>query len=170
MFKSILTTALILGVSLTLSAQPMGGCDDYGDNNGYGMHSRGGMGHGEGHGGWFSELNLTDEQKIELQKLRDEIRPIREKNWEEVRVIRKKIREELAKDQSDRATLTEYSKKLSTLTFNMTEAMNDHVLKMREVFTKEQYDKMNEVYLNRRAQGGKRGWNNGMSNGHRGCW
>lgn len=155
--KSILVISSLLMIVVSLSAQPRG-------EGGHGPHGpEGGMKH---HRIW-AELNLNEDQKVEIKKLHEEMNPIRKKHREEMKAVREKVRDEMNKENSDRATLTTYSREMAELHFKQAEAMADHLLKIKVILTPEQFKKMTELHEKRKEMWKqKKGYGKGHGKGH----
>ncbi len=87
-------------------------------------------------------LNLTEKQKTKLQELRIEHKPAMVKIKETMKLIKQKSKVELLKDKPDKALLKKYSQEIADQSRIMAESMTEHLLKVKKVLTKEQFEKM----------------------------
>ncbi len=90
----------------------------------------------------FSELGLTAEQKEKLKTLHSEMGEARKKNFEAVRTIREKTKEELLKGEPSKSALDTYAGELGNLHKEITIARHDHLLKIKQILTAEQFSKI----------------------------
>jgi len=88
------------------------------------------------------ELNLTPEQKQKLHALRDERKAAREEHIAKMKEVRQKMKEELAKEKPDGKTLMKYATQTADLVEQMTKQRIDHLLKVKQVLSKEQFEKL----------------------------
>lgn len=98
--------------------------------------------HKKDHHPFMKELNLSEEQRAELKEIREKDKPFRKKHREEMKAIRQKAKEELLKDNPDRKVLKKYSQEIAQLHEKMSEQMIDHLLKVKKILTKEQFEKI----------------------------
>ena len=91
------------------------------------------------HGGPWKALNLTDEQKLQLKDLRDEGKTEIKEHFEKVREIREKIKDELLKEKPDKKALRKYGEALGKLHVEMHTNKTDHMLKVKEILSPEQF-------------------------------
>lgn len=96
---------------------------------------------GKRHGFW-EELNLTDEQSAQLKLLKLDIQKEHIIHFDEVRKVRNKIKDELLKEKPSQGTLNGYAKELGGLHGKLEEKRLAHFLKVKEVLTKEQFEKL----------------------------
>ncbi len=90
----------------------------------------------------WSELGLTEEQKVKLKELHMEIKAARGKNFENARNIRMKIRDELIKENPSAAQLDAYASELGEIHKEIAKQHNDHLLKVKTVLSAEQFSKI----------------------------
>ena len=92
----------------------------------------------------FDELQLTEKQQYQLKSLHDEMTGVRENHHEAVKAVRDKIKNELLKKTPSRKTLNGYATELGKLHTGMTKDRTDHLLKVKEILTTEQFSKLVE--------------------------
>jgi Spy/CpxP family protein refolding chaperone len=90
----------------------------------------------------FKQLNLTPDQQAKMKALRQEMQELRKANREKMQALRDKSKEELLKATPNKTVLYGYAKEMGDLHKAMAESMADHMLKMKAVLTKEQFEKM----------------------------
>jgi len=88
------------------------------------------------------ELRLTEDQKARLAQLRTEGNAMREEHMKKMKEIRLKMKEELAKDTPDGNKLMDYASQTADLVEQQTKARVEHLLKVKNILTKEQFEKM----------------------------
>lgn len=98
--------------------------------------------HCGGHKGFIEELNLTDEQHTQLKLLKLDMQKERILHFDEVKKVRNKIKEELLKEKPSQGTLNGYAKELGKLHGKLSEKRMAHLLKVKEVLSKEQFEKI----------------------------
>lgn len=158
--KRVMVLVSMLFIAISLSAQPMDGRGPGGPGSGPGFE-----GEGMRHHRIWEQLNLTEDQRVEIKKLHEEMKPVRIEHHKAMKAVRDKIEAEIQKENSDRATLTNYSREMAELHFKQAEAMADHLLKIKAILTPEQFKKMQELHDQRR--GGKgHGKGKGPGKGH----
>lgn len=126
-FFAIAATMMLY--TIPLFAQPADGAGHCGE------HSKGP--HHEMKG-----LNLTEEQKTKLQELRIEHKPAMVKIKETMKLIKQKSKIELLEDKPDKTILKKYSQQIADQHRIMAESMTEHLLKVKKILTKEQFEKM----------------------------
>lgn len=119
-FFAIAATMMLY--TIPLFAQPADGTGQYGEYS---------MG-----------LDLTEEQKTKLQELRIEHKPAMVKIKETMKLIKQKSKEELLKDKPDKNVLKKYSQQIADQSRIMAESMTEHLLKVKKILSKEQFEKM----------------------------
>jgi Spy/CpxP family protein refolding chaperone len=97
---------------------------------------------GPDHQKMFAQLNLNADQKGKMKVLRDEMKKLREANMEKMKALRDKSKEEMLKASPDKTVLYGFAKEMGDLHKEMAEQMADHMLKVKAVLTKEQFEKM----------------------------
>jgi Spy/CpxP family protein refolding chaperone len=93
------------------------------------------------HQKWWAQLNLTDDQKTKLKSLRADMKDFRKANFEKMKSLLEKSKEELLKAAPSKAVLYGYAKEIGDLHKAMSEHMADHMMKMKAILTKEQFQK-----------------------------
>jgi Spy/CpxP family protein refolding chaperone len=144
MNRRTIATVVMLGAALTLPlgaqsqnqpapSQPPATCP----------HHQGADKKGEpGEHPFWKQLNLSPEQTAKLKALRDEQAPRRKANQEKMAELRGKIREEMLKDKPDQAALDKYAAQTGELHKQMAMDRSAHLLKIKQVLTKEQFARM----------------------------
>lgn len=89
-----------------------------------------------------AELELTEEQKVKLKELHQEIKAARKKIFEAARDIRMKIRDELLKETPSTSQLDLYAAELGDVHKQLSKQHNDHLLKVKAVLSAEQFSKI----------------------------
>jgi Spy/CpxP family protein refolding chaperone len=126
----------------------------------------------DGAGCFWKDMKLTTEQQEKLKALHEQMQETRQKHKNEVKVIRKKISDELLKDTPSTADLDTYSKELGDVHARMTQERYNHLLKVKQVLTTEQFKMMvsHEDYDKHCKHKGKMGPPNGHGGKHHsGC-
>ena len=90
----------------------------------------------------FEQLNLTVDQKAKMKALRQEMQDLRKANMEKMKALRDKSKDELLKAAPNKTVLYGFAKEMGDLHKAMAEHMADHLLKVKAVLTKEQFEKM----------------------------
>ena len=96
---------------------------------------------GEGPQRMWDELGLSEEQKGKLKGFHEKQMTVRAASFEKMKAVRTQIGDELAKDAPDRKVLASYSAELGEMARMGSEQRIDHMLEMRTILTKEQYQK-----------------------------
>lgn len=113
------------------------------------------------------ELNLTDKQKEQIEAHRkqnmDEMKQIRKQLGEKNRALR----EELGKQDSDKAKIDQLTADLKELHGKQIQSMVDRVNEMKQILTPEQYKKMGELMDSKMEKTKKKMEKRGMKGGHR---
>ena len=94
------------------------------------------------HQKWIAQLNLTADQRAKMKALRDDMRAQRKANMEKMQALREKSKEELLKATPNKSVLYGYAKEMGELHKTMAEHMADHLIKVKAILTKEQFEKM----------------------------
>ncbi|MBN1602572.1 MAG: Spy/CpxP family protein refolding chaperone [Chitinispirillaceae bacterium] len=100
---------------------------------------------GPGSGGpgcFWKDMKLTTQQQENLKTLHDQMQETRKKHKNEVKTVRKKISDELLKDTPSTADLDTYSRELGDIHVRMTQERYNHLLKVKQVLTTEQFKMM----------------------------
>lgn len=106
------------------------------------------------------DMNLTDEQKVKLKQLHQEIKSVRDKNFENARAIRMKIKDELLKESPSSSQLDSYASELGMIHKEIAIQHNNHLLKVKAVLTPEQFSRL----VNKETDGFEKSCN-GMGKG-----
>jgi Spy/CpxP family protein refolding chaperone len=140
----------VLCASLTVFSQPS---------------KEGGMREHRGRKGMIEELGLTDEQQIELKKLKLDQEKERLDFVTPMKTIREKVKEELLKPNPSTAKLDGYAKEMGALHEKMCKMRYKHLLEMKKILSPEQVEKL----VNREWGGkGHMGMDRGMHMGGKG--
>lgn len=91
---------------------------------------------------FWKDMKLTTQQQEKLKTLHDQMQETRKKHKNEVKTFRKKISDELLKDTPSTADLDTYSKELGDIHVRMTQERYNHLLKVKQVLTAEQFKMM----------------------------
>lgn len=89
-----------------------------------------------------AELGLTEDQKVKLKELHQEIKAARKENFEAARNIRMKTRDELLKENPSTSQLDLYATELGDIHKQLAKQHNDHLLKVKAVLSTEQFSKI----------------------------
>jgi Spy/CpxP family protein refolding chaperone len=111
------------------------------------------------HQKWFAQLNLTGDQKAKMKALREEMRSLRKANREKMKALLDKSKEELLKAAPNKTVLYGIAKEMGDLHKAMSEHMADHLLKVKAILSKEQFEKMlsKDFMKGKREQGMRKG-------------
>jgi Spy/CpxP family protein refolding chaperone len=109
-----------------------------------------------------AELQLTPQQKTELDKQREEFGAKTKDVRERINSARKALREELDKPTPDMAQINSLVGQIKDLTGQQLQAKVDKVLAMKKVLTAEQINKMKTL---REERGGRKGPGRGDKGG-----
>ncbi len=101
----------------------------------------------------WDDLSLTGDQKAKLMKMHSEMQNIRKKNMEEQRALRMKIKEELTKDTPSKETLSNYAKELGKLHNTQIENNIEHLIQLKTILNKEQFQKIIDKQWDKRSKG-----------------
>jgi Spy/CpxP family protein refolding chaperone len=94
------------------------------------------------HQKWIQQLNLSTDQKAKMKALREEMQTMRKSTMEKMKSLRDKSRDELLKAAPNKMVLYGYAKEIGDLHKAMSEQMADHMLKVKGILSKEQFEKM----------------------------
>lgn len=133
---AVLTAGLLLQPAL---AQPGPGGGTGGHSN---KRSEECFKQGEGPGCLHEELNLTEEQKEKLHALREKGKAARMEHMEKMKGVREKMKAELAKEKPDGKMLMKFAAQTADLVENMTKQRIDHLLEVKKILNKEQFEKL----------------------------
>jgi len=176
MKRTLIATAVILGLASAVAAQPRFGkgmCDGQGPGQGRGQGEcmapgMRGPGGGPGGGGFMAmadELNLTDQQMDQLEKLRTEFRLQMVDQQAAVRKAEITLRA-LMRDDAPESKITAAIDDLSAKKAAVEKQQYRHHQQMRAILTPEQQEKAKELRFDRRGDGnGPRGNRPGMRGG-----
>lgn len=93
----------------------------------------------------YGQMDLSEEQQTELEQSRaiyhDEIKKMARR----IRELRRELREELAKDNLDEAKIENLKSELQNLQAEMTDMRVNGLMQVREILSKEQYEKLQEA-------------------------
>lgn len=115
------------------------------------------------HQKWWAQLNLTVDQQAKVKTLRAEMKDFRKANFEKMKSLLDLSKAELLKAAPNKSVLYGYAKEMGDLHKTMSEHMADHMLKMKSILTKEQFEKL----LSRDMFMGPHGMRHGSPEGHR---
>ena len=88
------------------------------------------------------EINLTDQQREEMRKLRAEYQKEMIKLNAELKILRLELQELLEPKEPDKDKIYAHIDKMNNLRTEMSKKRVDFLLKMRTIFTPEQWEKM----------------------------
>jgi Spy/CpxP family protein refolding chaperone len=94
------------------------------------------------HQKFWAQLNLTVDQKQKLKAIREENKDFRKANFEKMRALLEKSKDELLKPSPSKSVLYGYAKEMGDLHKTEAEHMADHMLKLKTILTKEQFEKL----------------------------
>jgi len=97
--------------------------------------------HGGKHRLW-EELNLTDQQKEQMELLHEKMQKIRTEQFGKMKEIRDNIREELSKENADEGTLNKLSADLGTLAELKSKQRVEHLLEIKQMLDADQFAKL----------------------------
>lgn len=117
----------------------------------------------------WMELNLSVDQKEQLMALHEAMRPIRARHMESVKAVRERMKTELLKSDPSVNTLYGYAGELGELHKQMSKDRVDHLLKVKNILTPEQFSKL--VEREEKMDRAKRFWHRGENHPykHGGC-
>ncbi|MBD3316350.1 MAG: periplasmic heavy metal sensor [Chitinivibrionales bacterium] len=105
----------------------------------------------------WSALDLSEDQKSQLKELHQEMLTARKEHRQKVKELRGQIRDELAKDNPSRGALDNFVARQADLHKAMSDQRIDHLLNVKEVLTKEQFEKLlDKQWIEKHGCGGKR--------------
>lgn len=87
----------------------------------------------------WKKLDLSEEQEEKLKALHEARKEMRESHVNQVKEVRDKIREELLKEEPDRAALDKHAEELGTLHTTMSKKRFDHLFELKKILTPEQF-------------------------------
>ena len=121
---------------------------------------RGGHGHRGGpgmHGKMMEELNLTAEQKKEIDQLHEEMRAEAEPLKEKMRALRDKMHDLWSQDSPDEDAIMALQREKSAIHLQLSELRTEMKLDMMEILTPEQRAKFKEMKGKHKGKRGKHG-------------
>ena len=92
----------------------------------------------------WAELGLTSEQETKLKELHRQTAPNRREQMKKIEELRGKIKTELLKDKPSQKVLDDYAAQMGDLHKLMNLSSIDHLLKVKEILTPEQFKKFTE--------------------------
>jgi Spy/CpxP family protein refolding chaperone len=92
----------------------------------------------------WAELNLTPEQKDKLKALHKEMKSNKDTHFVKVKAVREKIKDELQKASPSQSMLSGYAIELGNLHKDMNLFRIDHLLKVKQMLTTEQFQKLTD--------------------------
>ena len=115
----------------------------------------------------WAQLNLTADQKAKLKDMRSEMQTLRKTSRDKMKDLRDKSRDELLKAAPSKTVLYGYAAEISAVQKAMAEHMADHMLKVKTVLTKEQFEKLlsKDFWKNMRKCGPQHGMKGGPGKG-----
>lgn len=93
----------------------------------------------------FDKLNLSDEQKKQLEENKTKTRDVMKALHEQMKSSREAMHQELMKTDLDMAKITEIQNQLKTLQAQMIDARLNSILEVRKILSAEQFKKFNEL-------------------------
>jgi Spy/CpxP family protein refolding chaperone len=90
----------------------------------------------------WAELNLTADQKVKLKTMREDAQQSRTAIFDKMKDLRDKSKQELLKEKPSKDVLYGYAKQLAEEQKILAEHMADHMLKLKSILTKEQFEKV----------------------------
>jgi len=99
-----------------------------------------------------AELGLTDEQKSEMQKLREESWEGKRELYSQLKAARKELREELKKTSSDRGKINDIIARMKDLQGKVIDNRVDHFLAVKGILTDEQFQKFQDLQEERHGK------------------
>ncbi|HMD69648.1 MAG TPA: hypothetical protein VKF42_12260 [Chitinivibrionales bacterium] len=105
----------------------------------------------------WAQLGLSESQKAKLKDMRKQSMEFRKQNFEKMKALLDKSKEELLKPSPSKSVLHGYAKELGEFHRVMAEQMADHMIALKSVLTKEQFEKLLSNELRPPMQGGPRG-------------
>ena len=88
------------------------------------------------------KLALTPDQQAKLKDLRTDLRKQTKDSWEKIKTIRGKEKDELLVPNPSQQALYGYAKEINDLQGAMAEKKLEHLLKVKEVLTQDQFKKL----------------------------
>lgn len=130
---------LALGLSVFMAVPTLAG-------PGCGAHAKKGNGGAGGHHGGkhrlWEELNLTDQQKEQMEVLHEKMKKIRTEQFGKMKEIRDDIREELSKENADEGMLNKLSADLGDLAELKSKQRVEHLLEIKQLLNADQFAKL----------------------------
>ena len=132
--KSASAALAVAFAVMTAAAQP--GMGPQGEGPGCEIGGKGGKGK------MIAELGLTEEQQVKLKVLRLDHQKELVQFMPQMKKMREAIRDELKKPAASRGALKKYAAELADLHEQMENLKLDHLLKVKDVLTAEQFSKL----------------------------
>ena len=92
--------------------------------------------------GLWAEMDLNEEQKAELKKLKTEHHESARAAFAKVKAVREKVKAELEKEKPDPKALQAASKEAGLAAEELSNQRVDYLLRLKKVLTKEQFAKL----------------------------
>ncbi len=105
----------------------------------------------------WAQLGLSENQKARLKDMRKQSMEFRKQNFEKMKVLLDKSKDELLKPSPSKTVLHGYAKEMGELHRAMAEQMADHMIALKSVLTKEQFEKLLSNELRPPMQGDHHG-------------
>jgi Spy/CpxP family protein refolding chaperone len=105
------------------------------------------------HQKWWAQLNLSSDQKAKLKDLHAGMKEFRKANFEKMKALLDKSKDELLKAAPSKTILYGYAKEMGDLHRAEAEHMADHMLKLKSILTKEQFEKLIKIGLHHGPHG-----------------
>lgn len=90
----------------------------------------------------WSALGLNEEQQEKLKILHNESEPFKREHFTEIRELRTKIKDELLKENPSQGDLDRYAQELGNIHARISQERTNHLLKVKEILTQEQFSKL----------------------------
>lgn len=117
-----------------------------------------GKGNGEGRGAKMAqELNLTQEQQDQLKALKTESKDSHKSDREAFKAKKSELNDLLKASSVDKRAIDSKIKEISALTEKKMQNRVEHLLKVKEILTPEQFEKFLEMKEERMKQHGSKG-------------
>jgi|WetSurMetagenome_2_1015567.scaffolds.fasta_scaffold00110_27 Spy/CpxP family protein refolding chaperone len=90
----------------------------------------------------WAQLGLSPDQKAKLKDMRKQMMEFRRQSFDRMKALLDKSKEELLKPSASKAVLYGYAKEIGDLHKAMSERMADHMLAIKSILSKEQFEKL----------------------------
>jgi Spy/CpxP family protein refolding chaperone len=104
------------------------------------------------------KLGLTPDQQAKLKDLRTGMASRNKDTWAKIKTIREKEKQELLIPNPSQPTLYGYAKEINDLQGAIAEKRLEHLLKVKEILTPDQFKKLLDVMSN---MGNRHAWKHG---------